>query len=66
MEKLDKYSLFKAKHSKLFYLSIDSPKSISNTKSKWKLSITQLDSLINIFIPFLETMEFKSKKGLDF
>ena len=66
MEKLDKYSLFKASHSKLFYLSIDSPKSMSNPKSKLKLSITQLDYLINIFIPFLETMEFKSKKILDF
>jgi len=64
--KLDKYSLFKATHSKLFNLSIDSPKSTSNTKSKLKLSITQLDYLINIFIPFLDTMVFKSKKGLDF
>jgi hypothetical protein len=65
-EKLDKYSLVKATHSKLFNLSIEAPRSTGNAKSKIKLSITQLEYLINIFIPFLDTMKFKSKKRLDF
>lgn len=65
---MDKYSLVKASHTKLFNLSIDKAK--GNEKPKIKLSITQLNYLMNIFIPFLETMEFKSKKkfapyGLD-
>lgn len=61
---LDKYSLVKASKTKLFNLSFE--KAIENAKPKIKLSITQLDYLINIFIPFLETLVFKSKKKLDF
>jgi hypothetical protein len=62
--KLDKYSLVKASHTKLFNLNLE--KASDNARPKIKLSITQLEYLINIFIPFLETIEFKSKKKLDF
>lgn len=61
---LDPYSLIKANNTKLFYLEIE--KSKGNTKSKIKLSIFQIDFLVNIFIPFLEKLEFQSKKKLDF
>src|ERR1700723_3144314 len=61
---LDPYSLIKADASKLFNLNIEKAK--GNTKDKIKFSIFQLDFLVNIFIPFLESLNFKSKKSLDF
>jgi LAGLIDADG endonuclease len=61
---LDPYSLIKANKTKLFNISIEKAK--YNTKSKIKLSIFQLDFLVNIFIPYLESLEFKSKKQFDF
>ena len=61
---LDPYSLIKADSGKLFHLNIEKAK--DNTKEKIKFSIFQLDYLVNIFIPFLESLNFKSKKSLDF
>lgn len=61
---LDKYSLIKANNTKLFNLSIE--KSRNNAKPQIKLVISQIDYLFNIFIPFLNSLDFKSKKALDF
>jgi hypothetical protein len=61
---LDEYSKFKAINSKLF--NIIEEKSKGNSKSQIKLVITQIDYLNNIFIPFLESLNFLSKKSLDF
>ena len=55
---LDPYSLIKADSGKLFHLNIEKAK--YNTKEKIKFSIFQLDYLVNIFIPFLESLNFKS------
>lgn len=47
----------------MFNLSIE--KSRNKAKSEIKLAIFQIDYLFNIFIPFLDSFEFKSKKALD-
>jgi hypothetical protein len=61
---LDDYSKFKAINSKIFNVSEE--KSIGNIKSKVKLTIVQIDYLNNIFIPYLNSLQFLSKKSLDF
>lgn len=61
---LDKYSLVKVNETKLLNLSYE--KAIANSKPKFKLTILQIDYLMNIFIPFLENLHFNSKKRLDF
>lgn len=61
---LDHYSSIKATNTKLFNLSIE--KSRGGAKPQVKLSIFQLDYLFNIFIPFLDSLNFQSKKALDF
>ena len=61
---LDKHSQFKAINTKVFNLSIE--KARGNSKAKVKLAIFQIDYLFNIFIPFLESLNFQSKKKLDF
>ncbi len=48
----------------MFNLSIE--KARGNSKAKVKLAIFQIDYLFNIFIPFLESLNFQSKKKLDF
>jgi len=61
---LDPYSLVKSNKTKLFHLGFENSK--GNIKEKIKLSIFQLDYIINIFIPFLESLNFQSKKKIDF
>lgn len=61
---LDKNSQFKAINSKVFNLRIEKPR--ANSKAAVKLLIFQIDYLFNIFIPFLESLNFQSKKKLDF
>ena len=61
---LDKYSLVKATETKLLNLSLE--KALGNSKPKFKLTILQIDYLNNIFIPFLENLNFKSKKKIRF
>lgn len=61
---LDKHSQFKANNTKVFNLKIEKAK--GNTKAKINLAIFQIDYLFNIFIPFLESLNFQSKKKLDF
>ena len=61
---LDYYSSIKAKKTKLFNVSLEKEK--GNTKAKLKLSIYQIDYLNNLFIPFLDSLIFLSKKSLDY
>jgi hypothetical protein len=61
---LDKYSQFKAINTKVLNLRIE--KARGNSKAEVKLLIFQIDYLFNIFIPFLESLNFQSKKKLDF
>jgi hypothetical protein len=61
---LDFHSYFKATSTKLFNLSIEKPRNGAN--GIVKLKISQIDYLFNIFIPFLKTLKFQSKKKLDF
>ena len=56
--------MIKSNNTKLFNLSIEKPR--NKAKSKIKLVISQIDYLFNIFIPFLDSLDFKSKKALDF
>ena len=60
---LDKYSLVKVTETKLFNLSFEEAR--ANSKPKFKLTILQIDYLMNIFIPFLENLNFNSKKRLE-
>lgn len=61
---LDPYSLVKAENTQLFNLSFEKPK--GNSKGKVSLTIVQLDYIVNIFIPFIKSLTFHSKKQLDF
>lgn len=61
---LDSHSYIKANSTKLFNLSIEKPRNGAN--GIVKLKISQIDYLFNIFIPFLNTLKFQSKKKLDF
>ena len=61
---LDSHSYIKATSTKLFNLSIEKPRKLAN--GIVKLKISQIDYLFNIFIPFLNTLDFQSKKKLDF
>ena len=63
-DNLDKYSQFKAINTKVFNLRLEKPR--GNSKDTVKLLIFQIDYLFNIFIPFLESLNFQSKKKLDF
>jgi hypothetical protein len=60
----DKYSIFKLQNSSV--ITIIKEKSKDNSKSLVKLKITNTNVIINYFIPFLNTMSFITKKGLDF
>jgi hypothetical protein len=64
IDNLDEYSKFKAINSKIFNLSEE--KAIGSIKPKIKLVIIQIDYLHNIFIPFLNNLNFLSKKSKDF
>lgn len=61
---LNSYSLIKAENTKLFNLSFEKPK--GDTRGKVSLTIVQLDYLVNIFIPFINSLTFHAKKELDF
>lgn len=61
-DNLDKYSRFKAINTKVFNLRTEKAK--GNSKAQVKLAIFQIDYLFNIFIPFLETLNFQSKKKI--
>ena len=72
---LDPYSLIKADNTQLFNVAVlpfflitegKEEKPIENTKGKVSLTIFQLDYLVNIFIPFINSLTFHSKKKLDF
>jgi hypothetical protein len=65
-DNLDKYSQFKAINTKVFNLRIEKARTEGNAKAEVKLLIFQIDYLFNIFIPFLESLNFQSKKKLDF
>lgn len=60
----DKYSMFKLNNSSC--ISLKTISSGENSKPMVKLVIRNTNVLINYFIPFLENMEFFSKKGKDF
>ena len=47
-------------------INIIDKKSISGRKEVSLLDITQIDFICNIFIPYLETLEFRTKKYKDF
>jgi LAGLIDADG endonuclease len=64
LNQLDEHSLIKAVNTKL--INISSEPASGNIKAKVKLSITQLDYICNIFIPFLDSLKFQSKKKLYF
>lgn len=61
---LDEYSLIKAVNTKL--INISSEPASGNTKAKVKIQVNQIDYINNIFIPFLDGLQFQSKKKLDF
>lgn len=61
---LDEYSLIKAVNTKL--INISSEPASGNTKAKVKILVNQIDYINNIFIPFLDGLQFQSKKKLDF
>ncbi len=61
---LGEYSQFKAINTKL--INIQYEPAHDNIKAKYKLLISQIDYLYNIFIPFFKSLKFLSKKGLDF
>jgi hypothetical protein len=58
---LDPYSLVKSNKTKLFHLGFENSK--GNIKEKIKLSIFQLDYIINIFIHFLESLNFLRERA---
>ena len=58
-KQLDKYSHVKAINTKLVNISYEP--SSGNTKAKYKLHISQIDYISNIFLPFLDSLEFLSK-----
>lgn len=61
---LDEFSLIKANDTKLFNIRIE--KSRGNENSKVNFAIFQIDYLMNIFIPLLDSLPFQTKKRLDF
>src|SRR5206468_3675297 len=61
---LDDFSLIKANDTKLF--NIRTEKSRGNENSKVIFAIFQIDYLMNILIPSLDSMPFQTKKGFDF
>jgi hypothetical protein len=63
-DNLDKYSQFKAINTKVFNLRIEKVRTEGNAKAEVKLLIFQIDYLFNIFIPFLGSLNFQSKKKI--
>lgn len=56
---LDEYSLIKAVNTKL--INISSEPASGNTKAKVKILVNQIDYINNIFIPFLDGLQFQSE-----
>lgn len=60
----DSYSLYKLKNSSI--IAVTSNKARNNSKASVSLIIKNVRVLNNYFVPFLEDMEFLTKKGKDF
>lgn len=62
----DEYSLFKLKLGKAILIIRGDPEKVSKHKSSLTLRISNIKILHNYLVPYLDSMTFISKKGLDY